>query len=128
MNTNVILGKREKEILERIAWGASYKEAAAFFHISWRTVDNTLRKIKEKIGLNKVTELTAWWFCTTYNISFDLSPLAKQTIASVLLCLFFIGETAMTSDSYSPVWRFKRTRTEYRSRRQETSINHPYII
>lgn len=128
MNTNVTLGKREKEILERIAWGASYKETAAFFHISWRTVDNTLRKVKEKIGLNKVTELTAWWFCTTYNISFDLSPLTKQAIASVLLCLFFIGETVTVSDSIYPVRRSRRARTEYRSRRQETSINHPYII
>lgn len=128
MNTNISLAKREKEILERIAWGASYKEAASFFHISWRTVDNTLRKIKEKVGLNKVTELTAWWFCTTYNISFDLSPITRQVVASVLLCLFSLGETVIVSDSVYPLRRSRNTRTECRSRKQETSINQPYII
>lgn len=126
MNTNVALAKREKEILERIAWGSSYKEVASLLHISWRTVDNTLRKVKDKIGLNKVTELTAWWFCTTYNISFDLSPIARQTIASVLLCLFFIGDIAISSNSIYQTRRSRRARTE--CRRQETSINQPYII
>ena len=88
MNTNVTLAKREKEILERVAWGASYKEVANFLKISSSTVDNTLRRVKEKIGLNKVTELSAWWFCTTYGISFSLSPLSRQVIAAVCICLF----------------------------------------
>lgn len=60
MNQNVTLTKRQKQFIERLAWGASYKEVADFFHVSWNTVDNTLRKAKERIGLNKVTELAAW--------------------------------------------------------------------
>ena len=117
MNQKVILTKRQKQFIERIAWGASYKEVADFFRVSWRTVDNTLRNAKEKIGLNKVTELSAWWFCTNYNISFDLSPIAKQSIASVFLCLFLFGETVIISGSNYTV---RRTRTEYRSRRNDT--------
>lgn len=117
MNTNVTLAPREKQVLERVAWGASYKEAAAFFKISIRTVDNTLRHIKEKVGLNKITELSAWWFCTNYNISFDLSPIARQSIATVCLCLFFFGELMVVSDTTCAVrCNTKRVRTEYRIR------------
>ena len=68
MNRNAILSKRQKQFIERIAWGASYKEVADFFHVSWSTVDNTLRNAKTKLGLSKVTELGAWWFCTNYGI------------------------------------------------------------
>ena len=128
MNTNVTLAKREKEILERVAWGASYKEVANFLKISSSTVDNTLRRVKEKIGLNKVTELSAWWFCTTYGISFSLSPLSRQVIAAVCLYLFCFGEFANNSHSNCIARKTRRARTEYRARRFETSINQPYII
>ena len=73
MNLNVILAKRENEVTECIAWGGSYKETASLLQISVRTVDNTLRKVKEKLGLNKINEISAWWFCTHHNISLDLS-------------------------------------------------------
>ena len=128
MNQNVTLTKRQKQFIERLAWGASYKEVADFFHVSWNTVDNTLRKAKERIGLNKVTELAAWWFCTNYNISLDLSPIARQYIASWCICLFFFGEVAVITNTSYPPRRPKRTRTEYRIRRHETSIYQPYII
>ena len=128
MNTNVTLAKREKEILERVAWGASYKEVANFLKISSSTVDTTLRRVKEKRGLNKVTELSAWWFCTTYGISFSLSPLSRQVIAAVCLCLFCFGEFANTSHSNCIARKTRRARTECRARRFETSINQPYII
>ena len=110
MNLKVTLAKRENEIAECVAWGGSYKETASLLQISVRTVDNTLRKVKEKLGLNKINEISAWWFCTHHNISFDLSPFVRR------------------QDSTYTVRRSRRTRTEYRVRRQETSINQPYII
>ena len=128
MNRNAILSKRRKQFIERIAWGASYKEVADFFHVSWSTVDNTLRNAKTKLGLSKVTELGAWWFCTNYGISFDLSPIARQCTAGVILLLFSLGEvTTVTNISYT-MQRVRRPRTEYRIRRHETSIYQPYII
>lgn len=128
MNRNAILNKRQKQFIERIAWGASYKEVADFFHVSWSTVDNTLRNAKTKLGLSKVTELGAWWFCTNYGISFDLSPIARQCTAGVILLLFSLGEvTTVTNISYT-MQRVRRPRTEYRIRRHETSIYQPYII
>lgn len=128
MNINVTLTKRQKQFVEFLAWGASYKEIADFFRVTYRTVDNTLRNAKERIGLNKVAELSAWWFCTNYNISFDLSPIAKKYIASGCLCLFFFGEVAVAANTPYTARRTRRARTEYRARRHETSINQPYII
>lgn len=125
MNQNVTLTKRQKQFIERLAWGASYKEVADFFHVSWNTVDNTLRKAKERIGLNKVTELAAWWFCTNYNISFDLSPITRQYIASGCICLFLFGEVAVITNTSYTSRHTKRPRTEYCIRRHETSIYQP---
>ena len=63
MNLKAKLGSREFEVLECIAWGASQKETASFLGIALRTVDNTVRKIKLKTGLQKAAELSAYFFC-----------------------------------------------------------------
>lgn len=128
MNLNVILAKRENEVTECIAWGGSYKETASLLQISVRTVDNTLRKVKEKLGLNKINEISAWRFCTHHNISLDLSPFVRRQISVILLCIFISGEISISTDSPYTTRRSRRSRTEYRARRQETSINQPYII
>ena len=61
-------------------------------------------------------------------ISFDLSPIARQCTAGVILLLFSLGEvTTVTNISYT-MQRVRRPRTEYRIRRHETSIYQPYII
>ena len=99
MNLNVILAKRENEVTECIAWGGSYKETASLLQISVRTVDNTLRKVKEKLGLNKINEISAWWFCTHHNISLDLSPFVRRQISVILLCIFISGEISIFTDS-----------------------------
>ena len=80
MNRNITLAKRENEIAECVAWGGSYKETASLLQISVRTVDNTLRRIKEKLGLNKINEISAWWFCTHHDISFDLSRSEERRV------------------------------------------------
>lgn len=88
------LGKRELQVVQFVAWGASQKEIADELGISYRTVDNTVRHAKEKLGLQKNTELAAWWFCTTFGISFQLSPLRRKILAVCLALLFFLGELA----------------------------------
>lgn len=128
MNLKATLAKRETQVAECIAWGGSYKETASLLQISVRTVDNTLRKVKEKLGLSKINEIAAWWFCTHHDISFDLSPFVRKQISIVLLTLYFGGEIAIFSESSYTVRRSRRARTETRARRQETSVNLPYII
>ncbi len=92
MNAQAKLAPREREVLEHVAWGASQKEVAAELGISVHTVDNTVRHIKEKLKLQKSTELSAWYFCTTFNISFDLSPLKRKLGAVMLVVLLLHGE------------------------------------
>ena len=81
------LTKRESEIAELFAWGASKKDIANRLFISERTVENHTRNIYEKTGCSKVNELSAWWFCTTFHISFDLSPFKRNAITVVMLLL-----------------------------------------
>lgn len=94
MADNRKLGQRELQVVQFVAWGASQKEIADELGISYRTVDNTVRHAKEKLGLQKNTELAAWWFCTTFGISFQLSPLRRKILAVCLALLFFLGELA----------------------------------
>ena len=91
MNTDVKLTKRETEIAELVAWGASKCEIAARCYISERTVENHCRNIFEKVGVTKATELSAWWFCTSFHISFELSPLKTQSLGNSLHCVAYAG-------------------------------------
>lgn len=99
MKPNAKLSPREYEVLEYIAWGASQKETANFLGIALRTVDNTVRKIKLKIGLQKAAELSAYWFCMHFNISFDLSPMVKQRLAAGMLSLFIFTGIGFKADT-----------------------------
>lgn len=114
------LTSRESEIAERIAWGSSQKEVAADLGISRFTVDNILRKIYAKLNIGKINELSAWWFCTKFNISFDLSPLSKQVISSALILCFVIGEITISTHLTFTNRRSNRARTEYRLRRRNS--------
>lgn len=114
MKREVDLTLRETQIAERIAWGASGKEVAFDLHISPKTVDNILGRIYCKIGCGKINELSAWWFCTHFNISFDLSPMARSIVASFLLLIYISGEIC-SMDEFCR-YRFRcnrRARIEY---------------
>ncbi|MEG0153472.1 MAG: LuxR C-terminal-related transcriptional regulator, partial [Cellulosilyticaceae bacterium] len=120
MAREIKLTSRESEIAERIAWGSSQKEVAADLGLSRFTVDNILRKIYAKLNIGKINELSAWWFCTKFNISFDLSPLSKQVISSALLLCFVIGEITISTHLTFTNRRSNRARTEYRLRRRNS--------
>ena len=105
------LGNRELEVVRCIAWGASQKEVAEQLGISMRTVDNTVRHVKEKLKLQKATELSAWWFCTTFGISFDLSPLKRKIGALILASLLLHGE--LTTSRFFCRYDLNLTRIEW---------------
>lgn len=102
------LTKREAQIAELFAWGATKKDVAHRLFISERTVENHARNIYEKTGVSKINELSAWWFCTNFGISFDLSPLKRKSIALALLALLL--PTTIMSNYYNAT-RCCRTRT-----------------
>lgn len=56
MKLNAKLSKRESQIAELLAWGASKKEVADKLFVSTRTIENTARNIYAKIGIQKATE------------------------------------------------------------------------
>lgn len=126
MNTTAELSPRESQIAELLAWGSSKKEIATKLFISPRTVETTARNIYQKAGIGKVGELSAWWFCKSFNISFDLSPL-KRSIVAVALLLLLIPKEILTS---SDVFRGKRATKTAQSRTskkcKETDLTYLY--
>lgn len=98
MNPRAELTKRESEIAELVAWGGSKKEIANRLFLSERTVENHIKNIYEKVECGKSNELSAWWFCTRFNISFDLSPL-KRSIAGFILLMILLPQIATVDDN-----------------------------
>ena len=92
MNPDAVLTKREKQITHLIAWGAIKKEVADCLSISIHTVENHVRNIFDKTHCHSVNQLSAWYFCTEFKISFQLSPFARKSVAVALITLFSYGE------------------------------------
>jgi len=113
MNISVKLAPKQERLAELIAWGATYKDAARILKKSIRTIENTMRIVYEKTEVTKSNELSAWFFCTHFNISMDLSPLARKKVASILL-LFVILQL------FNPNEFNMRTRRAKRARKSET--------
>lgn len=114
------LTEYQYEITRRLAWGETQKEVALFFGVSRHTIDNTLRKIFQKTEVTKVNELSAWFFCTEYNISMDLSPLTRQRIAQACMVIILFFDVSAFNGQFLPVRRARRARTEICARRTET--------
>jgi len=122
------LTKRESEIAELFAWGASKKDVANRLFISERTVENHARNIYAKIGCQKINELCAWWFCTTFHISFDLSPLKRKIIAWVFLMLLTPQVFAIEHQDYCRTMRTStRTTRTIRARRSRNESDVDFI-
>ena len=126
MNRAAKLTKRETEIAELFAWGASKKDIANRLFISERTVENHARNIYEKTGCEKVNELSAWWFCTTFHISFDLSPFKRKFIAWCMLAVLL--PTIAKNDNVMVRFRMQSRTTRIQSRKSEDGTADFQII
>ena len=91
MDLHAQLTKRETQIAELIAWGATKKDVANKLFISERTAENHTRHIFEKAKVTKMNELSAWWFCKNFNISIELSPLLKTLASASLLTIIVVN-------------------------------------
>ena len=126
MKLNAKLSKRESQIAELLAWGASKKEVADKLFVSTRTIENTARNIYAKIGIQKATELCVWWFCTTCGVPVSLDPLKRAFIAVVLLIAFVPRELTSFDDIFRVGRRARITRVVGAARRgseSDDSIN-----
>lgn len=122
------LSPREMEMVELTAFGLAQKEIAEKLRLSGHTVDVTLRKAKEKLHLQKSTELSAWYFISKYNIKIDLPQVKRAMISLSFLSLItfsllhsFRPERAMRSLRTT---RTATTRTMSRTRRGDTESDY----
>lgn len=110
------LTKRESEVVELVAWGAAQKEVAEQLGISRFTVDNILRKAKEKLHLQKVNELSAWYFCTKFHISMPLNPLKRGLVSAIFLALVVVQMGWMGNSQYARSGRVRAKTSSVRVR------------
>ena len=112
MNREARLTPEEARVAELAAWGATQKEIACYLKKSVNTVANQFRSIYEKVGISKINELSAWWFCTHFNISFDLSPIKRSVGASVMILLFLFQLFTQPGEVYRRSVRSRRSEYE----------------
>jgi len=84
---NPDLTPQERDIMELLAWGASMKEVADKLNITYNSLDRRIRTIKQKIGVQKATEIAMFYFCTNFKISFSLSPIKRKIITSIMIAI-----------------------------------------
>ena len=116
MKLHALLSKRETQVAELLAWGASKKEVASKLFVSTRTVENTARNIYAKLGIQKATELCVWWFCTHCGVSFDLSPIKRTIIACFFIAIIIPHEMYGQGDTYR-IFRSRKVAERIATRR-----------
>ena len=118
MNT---LSKRERQVVELLAWGASKKEVPDLLRklyggreISVHTVENIARNIYAKLHLNKASELSAWYFCECHQVDDSLSPIKRlrQTVLGVVLLVLLTPQVLGLDDQALRPQRIRTTRVE----------------
>lgn len=109
------LSPREMEMVELTAFGLAQKEIAERLRISAHTVDVTIRHAKEKLHIQKSTELSAWYFITKYHISINLPQVKRAMISLSFLSIMAISIT----HGFRPE---RAARTMRTSRRPDTEL------
>lgn len=86
------LTPRQHEIAELLAWGASAKEIAEILKLSVNTVTKHTKMAKKKLGINKTTEISAYIFCTDYNVPVQFDKIGNiRKVISMCTFLLLIG-------------------------------------
>ena len=80
----------QDEILAYTAVGLSAKEIANHSGRSIWTVQKTICNLKEKTGLQKATELVAYYFCRRLEI--DFAEFKRQILSAAMAVLIFFSE------------------------------------
>lgn len=88
------LTSRQHEIAELLAWGASAKEIASILELSVNTVVRHIKIMKKKLGISKTTEISAFIFCTDYQVPVKYDKIGNiKKIVSMCAFLVLIGFT-----------------------------------
>ena len=108
----------QNEILTYTAAGMSAKEIADHTGRSIWTVQKTLCNVKEKTGLQKATELVAYYFCHKFGL--DFAEFRRQILSAAMVALMFFAEFGLNTKFI----RFRQKQTiahvrTYRCKRRE---------
>ena len=96
---NKHLTKREREVLELIAYGNSQKEVAYLLDCRTGTVDTHVKNIKHKTGLQKASELGCAFLWKKYRLPvIDIPQRTRARIAGALLALSVFTAVMNNSD------------------------------
>lgn len=119
-----ILTARERQVAELLAWGDSAKEVPQDLvriyggqEISVNTVRNITANIFTKLQISKVSELSAWWFCTVEGVDSSHSPLKPRRRVRFYSVMFLLMLLPQIFDMDQNAIRPQRTRTTTRVER-----------
>lgn len=112
MKKEVAFTKREFEVMKVVAYGAAVKEVPDLIYpgphgkVTESCVAHAIERIKAKTGLQKVTEIAAYYFC--HYRGADASDCPTQ-IKSILIAGTMLVVLMPTILSYSGDFNFCRT-------------------
>ena len=122
------LSRCEFEIAERMALGQSKKEVADCTFRSVYTVETTVKNIYEKLGFNKLSDLTLWYCGVTFGIAAEIGLKKREIIATCFLCVFLYGEFVEHIDFFRRGRsKTEESRTARRNRRADDDAE-PFIF
>ncbi len=114
MKLDAKLTPRENEVAEFIGFGYSIKETADALNISFETVKVIMKRIYEKVEIQKSTELSKYCYCKRFGLHLSQCEPARRFIAGCFLALFLFS--IFTQPEYQT---FRRSRS---GRRCETEV------
>lgn len=103
------LTNTQTQILAYNGAGLSTCEMAEKMGISIETVKTHLKNIKERVGLQKINELAAYYWVTVFGESFE--DKRKQILGASLLLIFLLGFPI--NEDKARRNRVRRFKTEY---------------
>ena len=108
------LTPQEFKVATLTAGGFSIKEIAEKLHRSIHTVTTQRKAINRKLGINKDTELSRWWFCKVFAISTEqVAEKMKLAGVTAILLLFTFHLSVVFDDTMRRSRRGRRTEGEY---------------
>lgn len=108
------LTPQELRVATLTAGGFSVKEIAERLHRSVHTVTTQRKAINQKLGVNKDTEVSRWWFCTMFSITAEeITEKMKLAGVTAIMLLFAFHLTVTFDDTMRRTRRGRRSEGEY---------------
>lgn len=104
------LTNTQSEVLAYNGAGLSTGEIADKMGISIETVKTHIKNIKERLGLQKINELAAYYWVTIFGESFEEKR--KQILATVMVVIFMITIIPQEHNQYMARTRVRTTRKQ----------------